>query len=397
MKTSAKLSLYMEMLQSRYTISLWRYDQETEALETDCEEPIFQAILEKSERLKTLTENPERQPFCFGSFLGLMWGGAYGPDGQIYLIGPVLNAEVSVQTIEETLKSMSFDENRIGLMVTALDSIPILPLQMLQDYILMLHYSVTDEKATLNDIRYVRHARLDEASLQKINEDRRETYMAERQLLYHVRVGDLNYQKALKRAAAISFGVRTKAGNPLKQATVSVVTLTSLCTRAAIQGGLSPDTAYTVGDTYIRAMLECETIPQLRELNHRMYDDFVHRVHNARINEALSKSIQACCEYIQLHPEEELLLSDLARRHGYTEYYLSRKFKKEVGSSINTYIDLVRIERAKMLLETTDMPIAEIASSMHYCSSTYFSQTFQKIVGQLPSAYRLAVQAGEIS
>lgn len=68
-------------------------------------------------------------------------------------------------------------------------------------------------------------------------------------------------------------------------------------------------------------------------------------------------------EYIQLHPEEELTLSVLSELTGYTENYLSRKFKREVGETVSDYVEIVRIEKARMLLETTDQPIAEIAAT----------------------------------
>ena len=56
--------------------------------------------------------------------------------------------------------------------------------------------------------------------------------------------------------------------------------------------------------------------------------------------------------------------------------------------SINEYIDCVRIERAKILLETTQESVADIATALHYCSSSYFSDTFRRITGKLPTEYR---------
>ena len=119
-----------------------------------------------------------------------------------------------------------------------------------------------------------------------------------------------------------------------------------------------------------------------------MYMDFIQRVKNARTNPHLSSTVRECCDYIQTHAESELSIAVLAHQFGYTGYYLSRKFKKEMHVSIADYIDFVRVEKAKILLESTFDSIADIARSLHYCSSTYFSETFHRVTGMLPNAYR---------
>ena len=49
-----------------------------------------------------------------------------------------------------------------------------------------------------------------------------------------------------------------------------------------------------------------------------MYADFVHRVHRCRTNSEMSKQIQDCCAYIELHAEEEIPIDQLAKRFGYS-------------------------------------------------------------------------------
>nr|MCR5826633.1 AraC family transcriptional regulator [Oscillospiraceae bacterium] len=73
---------------------------------------------------------------------------------------------------------------------------------------------------------------------------------------------------------------------------------------------------------------------------------------------------------------------------GYAEYYLSRKFKAETGLSINNYIKIVKVERAKTLLLSTNLDIQEICDLLGFGSRSFFSQTFRKIVGVPPAAYR---------
>lgn len=68
-------------------------------------------------------------------------------------------------------------------------------------------------------------------------------------------------------------------------------------------------------------------------------------------------------------------------------YYLSRKFRQEMGASIGTNIKYVREERAKLMLVTTALPIAQIADSLRFASLSHFSETFREIAGKTPQQY----------
>ena len=168
---------------------------------------------------------------------------------------------------------------------------------------------------------------------------------------------------------------------------MSGITLTTLCVRAAIGGGLTPYAAYTVGDSYIQQVMDCKTLPEVAQTNHTMYDDFVHRVHKIRHNPSVSPRIQQCMDYLELHTEE-VGIAQLSRMTGYTEYYLSRKFKEETHCSINDYSKIARIEHAKVLLYTTNESATQIADRLHFCSGSYFAREFKKFTGQTPAEYR---------
>ena len=89
-------------------------------------------------------------------------------------------------------------------------------------------------------------------------------------------------------------------------------------------------------------------------IKNQMYKDFVTRVHNCRNNPQYSKNGAGSRDYIELHLAEPISIETLATRLGYSKYYLSTRFKKEIGCSVNDYIKFVRIERAKRLLSTTE-------------------------------------------
>jgi transcriptional regulator GlxA family with amidase domain len=78
----------------------------------------------------------------------------------------------------------------------------------------------------------------------------------------------------------------------------------------------------------------------------------------------------------------------MASQSGLTERSFLRRFKKATGQSPLDYIQTLRIEEAKQLLETTDEPLDEIAAEVGYSEPSAFRHLFRKLVGVTPSAYR---------
>lgn len=118
-----------------------------------------------------------------------------------------------------------------------------------------------------------------------------------------------------------------------------------------------------------------------------MQADFIGRVHRCRTSN-LSQPILDCCEYISLHLEDKLTLAVLARQTGYTENYLSKKFKREMNLTPIEYIRRERLERAALLLRTTQDDVQDISERLHFCSQSYFADNFRKLFGCSPTAYR---------
>lgn len=58
---------------------------------------------------------------------------------------------------------------------------------------------------------------------------------------------------------------------------------------------------------------------------------------------------------------------------------------------MNEYIEYVRIEKAKELLENEDMKLNEIAKRVGYNNPNYFTTVFRKATGMYPSEYRKKV------
>lgn len=83
-----------------------------------------------------------------------------------------------------------------------------------------------------------------------------------------------------------------------------------------------------------------------------------------------------------------LSLADVAEHCGMTASYLSYLFKEKSGSNFKEYIDGLRLERAKHLLNETDMKVEEIARAVGYENSYSFTRFFKNNMGLTPKEFR---------
>lgn len=103
-----------------------------------------------------------------------------------------------------------------------------------------------------------------------------------------------------------------------------------------------------------------------------------------------SRECHKARRYIEENYQDKITLSTLADNCNITKYYLSHQFRGLYGKSPIAYLTEVRISAAKDLLTATSYSIEEIAGSTGFSSSSYFSQTFQKICHVTPQQYRKA-------
>lgn len=395
-KIPYNIELMTSALQAVDGISYWCYDAGHELVYTNADDLLPHRLFTAGHFLEDIGEYfpANDTPLVLSTDQGVTWGIVFERENadtlqHIHVLGPVIGEEPSIASIQECLHADSIPDLFRPKFAEFLKSCPVIAYTSLFTRLLLLHYAATGEKLARSDIRFQKSgSSRREAASHPPSVERRHTYMAEQLLLRMVREGDLDYKDALSGAASISSGVRVELGDQLTRAKISGVTFTTLCVRAAIEGGLTPEMAYTCGDAYIQSLMNCKNSSEVGNINHTMYEDFIRRVHSNRHNSALSSAVRTCVDCIQLHTEEKLTISDLAQRTGYTEYYLSRKFKKETGISISNYIKFAKIERAKALLIGTNEGIAEISERLKFSSRNHFANAFGEVTGCPPAEFR---------
>ncbi len=98
-------------------------------------------------------------------------------------------------------------------------------------------------------------------------------------------------------------------------------------------------------------------------------------------------------KYINKHYDEQITIETIESYCRYSRYYISRAFKETTGLTIMTFVNDVRIEKAKLLLTNSDLSMGNIALSCGFVSQSYFGKVFKKSVGISPLDYKNKMKA----
>ena len=101
-------------------------------------------------------------------------------------------------------------------------------------------------------------------------------------------------------------------------------------------------------------------------------------------------------DYIDTHYMKNFSLDDLSELFHLSKYHLVREFSRVYGRSPMSYLEDRRMREAKYLLSSTHLSMTEIASTLGFSSSSYFSQRFHSSVSMTPMDYRRSLEKGEM-
>jgi transcriptional regulator GlxA family with amidase domain len=103
--------------------------------------------------------------------------------------------------------------------------------------------------------------------------------------------------------------------------------------------------------------------------------------------------IEECQVWIAQHYEERTPVGKMIDRSGLTKRTFMRRFTKATGFTSVDYVQNLRIEEAKQLLETTKASVDDISIEVGYEDSSYFRKLFKRKAGVSPAKYRTMYQA----
>ena len=169
----------------------------------------------------------------------------------------------------------------------------------------------------------------------------------------------------------------------------------ALCARAAIDGGVSPQTAYRLSGYYINKCDAAQDLAHMLHHRNRAIEELTGRVAEKLDRPRTSGYVERCRDYVRKHYREKIYLNDVASALGLSPTYLSRLFKKETGGCLQDFVNEERVFRAANLLLYSELSLSEIANYIGFPNQSYFGKIFKQYKSMTPRAFRDRYQSAE--
>lgn len=339
-----RLDLFQKLIHCSLGISQWTYNVKGELLSSSpdaAEENNCFFALENSYEDALQAGAVQDYPLLITNSLNLMWIAAYEKeDGQltyIHVIGPAFADTVPLKNLELQLSGLHLSLRMKNDFLKTLQMIPVVSLTNFLQYGIMLHYCATGEEIRLHHFNYQTKSGASGGSPEEKPEDKHGTWLYECSLTRLVEEGNLNYREAMNKMPLGGNPGRLSAGNPLRQLKNLLLSSVIIVSRAAIRGGLNPELSYTLSDKYIQNIENCSSMSELGNINEIMLDDYIHRVHEVKVNEYPTSFVRDCISYVSVHLTEDLDLPAIAGHFGYSPYYLVPEIQEEYGSDLQHF------------------------------------------------------------
>lgn len=101
-----------------------------------------------------------------------------------------------------------------------------------------------------------------------------------------------------------------------------------------------------------------------------------------------SQQINMVTEFVWANIREELSLDEMARLVGFSPYHFTRLFRQSTGHTPHQFVLRQRIEFAKRLIRSCDMPLIQVAIESGFASQSHMTQMFRRFLGITPKSYR---------
>lgn len=318
------------------------------------------------------------------------------------VIGPTRQTAASEAELRELAFRADVSPEDTEAFIAGMKSIVRMPVESILQMLCTINYVWNNEKLTLEDIAITEP---DRQGLKQLLETQRSAHQmdaissdvqanpnvhnsfdAEQQLLHMVHKGDCAAMKRwLSSAPAIRGG--TLAAEQLRQIKNTFVVSVTLVSRAAIQGGMDVEDAFSLSDAFIQKAELLNTPNQLTNLQYHMVLEFTERVDRIRQGKQPTALVLSVRNYVQHHISEPIRVEEMAKALYISRSYLSAKFKKESGQSLTDFILREKAEEAKRLLRYSGKSSAAIGLYLGFSSPSHFLRVFKKYTGYTPGEY----------
>ncbi len=320
--------------------------------------------------------------------------------GLRYVLGPTSQIMANDQQLRALAFQLDVPADETGAFLDGMRAISPLPAETLLQMLLTLNHLLHDgERLTLSDVTIAD----DEQRLIKTRVEQRRTeqnyetegtaaqahntLQIEALLMGIVRSGDSAALRRWLAQAPLVQGGKIAADQLRQQRNLFIVTAT-LISRAAIQGGLREDDAFSLSDAYIQRVELLTGYGQIMNLQYNMILEFTEQVERLRRGKHASKLALDVANYVRHHLSEPIRVDKMAEAFYLSRPYLSAKFKQETGRSLTDFILSEKTEEAKRLLRYSDKSQSAISAYLGFSSQGHFAKVFEKYAGMTPGEYK---------
>lgn len=318
-----------------------------------------------------------------------------------FVIGPTKQVSSTASNLLELAIQLDIPKEDIDEFIIAMQEIKHIPFENLMQIMCFLNYILNNEKCSLEDIfiddslqehfakKTSRHG-TDHSLSDKLSEQDiifHSTYDLEENFMNMIRKGDYISISNLLENSPI-FKKDVMESNHLRFFKNSFVAIATLASRAAIQGGMNPDDAFTLIDNYI---LMCELLDDCNRINNLgrlMVMDFAKRVNQLYKGTQASHLILDVSNYINRHMSEAITVEAMSKVFFMSRSYLSKRFKAESNVTLTDFILTKKTDEAKHLLRYTKQSLTAISLHLGFSSPGHFSRVFRKYASVSPKEYR---------
>lgn len=178
------------------------------------------------------------------------------------------------------------------------------------------------------------------------------------------------------------------ADNDLRHVKNIGICVIVLASRAAIEGGVLPEEAFSMADGYILEIEKMTDMATVTMAARRAEYEFLDRVKQSHTEKETNALIERTKNFIFQNIHHEIRIGEIGHQLGVSQTYLSDLFHRVEGMTIQQYIRREKIRLAENMLRYSEYGIKEIASYLSFCSQSHFGKAFKEQTGMTPTRYR---------
>ncbi len=177
------------------------------------------------------------------------------------------------------------------------------------------------------------------------------------------------------------------AGSDAEYMQARVSDILTIMSRSAIQGGSETDSVLQISQDFRKTCLNIHSVIDLGIFLSKAMKQYVAMVYEISSLKH-KRSIYRVISYVRNRLSEKISLEEVARHVGFSQSYLSRVFRAEMGMNFNTFLQKERIELAKILLLRNDLTTLDVCAQAGFEDQSYFIKVFRRHEGMTPGEFR---------